>query len=685
MTTSANMKTLLATLAMMPFANATAQQTDNNTALNDTVATIEGQHIEEVQITARKKGITRMKGAVNGQLINKEELFRAACCNLGESFVTNPSVDVNYSDATTGAQQIKLLGLSGKYVQMLTENIPNFRGASIPYSLDYVPGPWMQSIQVSKGNASVRNGYEAMTGQINVEYLKPEADEGITVNMYGSSEGALETNADANLHVNQRLSTELLGHFQNIWNQHDDTGDGFQQMVKVKQYNFQNRWAYLGEKYLFHGGIAALDEERSSGQMTHTHENPQEPLFRIGIKTDRYSAYMKHALVLSHEHNTSMALMASGTMHEMDAHYGRKTYGVNEKNVYAQLMFETDITKMHNISAGASLNYDFLDQHFRLTHDAMAMPQQLTEKETTPGAYAQYTFNYNNVLTAMAGLRIDHSSTYGTFVTPRLHLKWQINDIIGFRASAGKGYRTAHPYAEYNYLMASGRQFTVSDKLKQESAWNYGISAALNIPLGQRTMTVNAEYYYTHFLNQVDADYDTDPSRLIIGNIQGKSYSHTIQADATYEVIRGLSLTAAYRRNIVKAMYGGLMQEKPLQSRYKGLLTASYKTPLGLWQFDATLQLNGGGRMPKPYITTNGTQSWDTTFKAYEQVTAQITRWFRHFSVYVGSENITGFMQKVPVYDAAHPWGSSFDPTLVWAPTDGRMFYAGVRINIDRL
>lgn len=669
----------------MPFAAACAQSAESLSAPADTIATIEGAHLEGVEITSRRKGITRMKGAVNGQLINKEELFKAACCNLGESFVTNPSVDVHYSDAATGAQQIRLLGLSGKYVQMLTENLPDFRGASIPYSLDYVPGPWMQSIQVSKGNASVRNGYEAMTGQINVEYLKPDADEGVTVNLYGSSEGAVETNADANVHINGRLSTELLGHFQNIWNRRDDDGDGFQQMVKVKQYNFQNRWAYLGEKYIFHGGVQVLDEERASGQVTHTRNDTQEPLFRIGIKTDRYSAYMKHALVFNRERNTSMAFMASGSMHETDAFYGRKTYGVNEKNVYAQLIFETDFTGMHNLSVGASLNHDFLDQRFRLTHDATAAQERLVEKETTPGAYAQYTFNYNHLLTAMAGLRIDNSSCYGTFVTPRLHLKWQPNGIVGFRASAGKGYRTAHAFAEYNYLMSSGRQFTVSNDLKQESAWNYGISAALNIPLGQRTMTVNAEYFYTHFGNQVDVDYDADPALLIIGNIKGKSHSHTLQVDATYEVFRGMSVTAAFRRSIVKAMYGGEMTERPLQGRYKGLLTASYKTPLGLWQFDATLQLNGDGRMPRPYILADGTPSWDATFKAYEQVTAQVTRWFRHFSVYVGSENITGFMQKTPVYDAANPWGSTFDPTLVWAPTDGRMFYAGIRINIGRL
>lgn len=671
-------------LVLMPAMAVQAQGSASQAMLADTIETISGQHLDGIVVTQRKKGLTRAKGAVNGQLINKEELFKAACCNLGESFVTNPSVDVNYSDAATGARQIKLLGLSGKYVQMLTENIPDFRGAAMPYSLGYVPGPWMQSIQVSKGNSSVRNGYEAMTGQINVEYQKPEDDQGLVVNLYANDELSTEVNIEGNLHVNKRLSTEILTHF-NHDNCSDDDGDGFQQMPNMRQINLMNRWAYLGDKYIFHGGIHYINETRGSGQMEDMHTESAEPLFRVGINTHRYSAYMKHALVLNREHNTSLALMASATLHDMYSTFGRKMYDVDEKNAFAQLLFETDFTKMHNIALGASLNHDWLNQHVRFTHDLGTTPLKVLEKETVPGAYAQYTFNYNNVLTAMAGVRIDHSSVYGTFVTPRVHVKWQPNGVVGLRASVGKGYRSVHALAEYSYLLSSGRQLAVGSDLKQENAWNYGVSAALNIPIGQRTMTVNADYYYTRFGSQVEVDYDADPTRIVVDNVQGKSFSHTVQVDATYEVLKGLSLTAAYRRSIVKAVYGGVLSEKPLQSRYKGLLTASYKTPLGLWQFDATLQLNGGGRMPKPYVKADGTESWDRTFKAYEQLSVQVTRWFRHFSVYVGSENITNFVQKMPVYNAEHPWSSTFDPTMVWGPTETRKFYVGIRINIGKL
>ena len=296
----------------------------------------------------------------------------------------------------------------------------------------------------------------------------------------------------------------------------------------------------------------------------------------------------------------------------------------------------------------------------------------------------QYTLNINERFVAMAGFRADYSTTHGIFYTPRVHLKCAPSDIVSFRFSAGKGYRTVHALAENNFLLASGRTLVVDD-LKQESAWNFGASAHLNIPLLGRTLKLNAEYYYTHFGNQVLVDYDSDPAQIRITNLDGLSYSHAFQIDATYPVAEGLEVTLAYRLNDVKATYDGQLMEKPLTSRYKGLLTASYKTPLGKWQFDATLQLNGGGRLPQPYTQADGTESWSRTFGAYEQVNAQITRWFRYFSVYIGAENITNVKQKHPILNADKPFSAEFEPTLVWGPISGIMGYAGVRVNIGRI
>ena len=660
------MKFILTSIMMMLYLSAFGQ--DNNSLQTDTM---KSQNLGNVTITSRRAGTRRLAGAINGVVVNREELFKAACCNLGESFTTNPSVDVNYSDAATGAKQIKLLGLSGTYVQMLTENLPNFRGAAAPYALDYVPGPWMSGIQVSKGASSVKNGYESITGQIDVEYLKPDAEEGVTLNLYGNTMSRMDANADANIHLNSRLSTELLAHYQDDYGHHDVNDDGFLDQANVRQWNLQNRWHYRSSNYIFHGGISMMKEKREGGQTEHTsHPSPlTSHLYKIGIETNRYEGYMKHAFILDPEHGTNIAVMTNLSMHQLDANYGHKHYDVNQKNAYAQLLFETNFTKQHSLSAGLSLNHDYL------TRD---------ENETTPGIYAQYTYNLNDKLVAMVGLRADHSSRYGTFVTPRFHLKLTPNEIVSLRLSVGKGYRTVWALAENNYLLASGRTLVV-DNLKQEQAWNTGLSSSFYIPLFGKTLKLNAEYYHTHFNEQAVIDYDSNPTEIRITNLDGKSYSNTLQIDASYPVVKGLELTAAWRWNDVKSTYGGELMEKPLTSRYKGLITASYKTPLGIWQFDATLQLNGGGRMPTPYTLADGTPSWDSRFSAYEQVSAQITRWFRHFSVYIGGENLTGFRQKQPIINAADPWSSTFDPTLVWGPVHGAMFYAGIRINIGRL
>ena len=283
----------------------------------------------------------------------------------------------------------------------------------------------------------------------------------------------------------------------------------------------------------------------------------------------------------------------------------------------------------------------------------------------------------------MAGVRFDHSSLYGNFFTPRFHVKYSPIDAISIRLSAGKGYRTVFGLAEYNYLLASGRNLNIGEDLQQEEAWNYGLSTAFYIPLFGKTLKLNAEYYYTDFRNQAVVDYDANKGFISIYNLIGKSYSHTFQIDASYPLLKGLEITAAYRLNDVKCTYdyGKTLKEKPLTSKYKALFTASYKTPLGLWQFDATVQLNGGGRNPEPYQLADGIQSWSPRFHSFEQVSAQVTRWFRHWSIYVGGENLTGFKQKAPIYGASNPWGSDFEPTLIWGPVEGRMFYAGVRVH----
>ena len=657
---------------LLTFAPVSVNAQVTELADSSNVKTLEGKTVREVTVSAHKSGRAKTSGLGNTDFISSKELLRAACCNLVESFTTNPSVDVNYADAATGAQQIKLLGLSGTYVQMLTENIPNYRGLAAPFSLSYIPGPWMQSIQVSKGASSVKNGYESITGQINVEFKKPQATPWADANLYYNSKGKLEANLGANLQLSDKWSTALLGHYEILDKAHDDNGDGFVDMPKVRQGSLQSRWAWLSDKYIFQASVKGLKEHREGGQIGHHAVGNTHP-YLIDITNERYEAFAKNAFILDAEHATNIALILSGSLHHENAAYGHQQYIADQRNGYASLMFESDFNEHHSLSTGISLNHDYLDEQIRKTD------------ETTPGVYAQYTYKIGEKFTLMAGLRWDHSNIYGGFVTPRMHVKYSPSEVVTLRGSIGKGYRKSHALAENNYLLASGRIIYIDGGLDQEEAWNYGVSAALSIPIGEKKLELNAEYYYTNFLHQTVMDLDSDPHVVYFRNLDGKSYSHTYQIEATYPFFEGFTLTATYRHTDVKCTYNGVLMEKPLTNKYKGLFTASYAPGMGKWQFDVTLQLNGGGRMPTAYTTSNGQPSWNERYKGYEQLSAQVTRFFRHWSIYAGGENLTGFKQKNPIIGANDPWGQNFDSTMIWGPLHGAVFYIGARINWNKL
>lgn len=649
------------------------------------VDTTQWKDLDDFVFTHRKSGKFKDDGPENSFMINRTELSRAACCNLGESFTTNASVDVNYSDPATGAKQIKLLGLSGSYVQLLTENMTNFRGAARPYALRYVPGPWMKSISVSKGCSSVKSGFEAMSGQINVEYLKPQDPSGEAINLYFDSEFKLEANADANFHLSPKLNTEILAHFEDRFMNHDSDGDGFVESPDLRQVNFQNRWNYLGSRYIIHAGFGIINEKSKAGQIgKHSHISEGRHPYVIELNNQRYEAYMKHAVILNKEQNSNIALMAGGSYHGLGASYGYKGYGVDEGNANVSLMYESDFGRIHNLSMGLSYNYDYLNQRVRTENLSEAARKKILEKETTAGAYAQYTFTPFDKLMAMFGIRGDYSSEFGWFATPRFNIRYNPIEMLSLRASAGKGYRSVFGWAEYNYLLASGRRIVV-ENLNQEASWNYGLNATLTFPIGAQTLKLDAEYFYTRFLRQVITDYDANPHILTIGNLRGKSYSHTFQIEGTFESNFGLSVTAAWRLNDVKTTYNEILMEKPLTSRYKALLTASFSTEMDIWQFDATFVVNGGGRMPAPYVTSSGDFSWPERFKAFPQLNLQVTRWFRNFSIYIGGENLTNFRQKNPIIASEDPWSENFDSTMIWGPLHGAMGYVGVRFNFGKL
>lgn len=608
------------------------------------------------------------------QTVTGDDLTKLPCCNLSESFENNASVDVSYADAISGSKQIRMLGLSGIYSQIMVENMPAVRGLSTKYGLSFVPGSWMESIQISKGAATVINGYESATGQINVELKKPENSERLFVNLYTNSELKTEANLTAAIPVTDKISTMFLFFGSNLSRTFDHNNDGFQDMPKTNQFNVLNRWKYNGKSLKSQFGIRAMQDKRHGGQINYLTEGSLDG-GNYGIETDTklYEAFAKLGFTFKRLKNTSVGSQFSGTYHKSDLVFGNKTYSGLQKTFYTNIILETRLKHNHKINVGASYIYDNYDEVY------LKMP--FVRSESVPGIFTQYTYNYNNKLNVIAGIRSDFNSKYGTFITPRLHMKYNISDNLSFRASAGKAYRTANIFAENQAIMASSRKLIISEEFKPEQAWNYGVSITYKKSLPEdKGYSFSGDFYRTDFVNQVIADINSSPTEINFYNLNGKSYANNAQIEASVTPIKRFDILAAFRVSDVKTTVQNELINKPFVNSYRGLLTLSYATRFKKWSFDITNQFIGSSALPSFGLEIAGNIS--TKSPAYYILHAQVTRKFKHFSVYAGGENLTGYKQENPIISADNPFGDTFDASMIWGPVMGRVFYAGVRIYI---
>lgn len=669
--------------------------------------------IDEVQVVQRRKAVTKSRTtAFDTEKIGAEELCKAACCNLSEAFETNASVDVAYSDAATGAKQIRLLGLSGTYVQLIQENTPAVRGLAQNFGLNYIPGPWMSSIQVSKGTSSVINGYEATSGQINVELLKPQTQNPLSLNLMLNSELHAEANLmggweiplhghtheahhhhDSENHHHESLYTGLLAHYEGGFMAMDDNHDSFVDMPKVQNANIANRWFYKHDDYTFQAFVRGLYDRRRGGQMADTIANP----YRIDLNTWRVEGFMKNGYVFDPESGSSVALITAVSYHDMNNLYGLRNWQANQLNAYLNAIYQGnfegqgEVDNDHRLSAGLSVNYDKYNERL-LINDGT----DLSRWEVTPGIFAEYSLKYDEVLSLVAGVRADYSTRYGFFCTPRMNIRYSPFEWWTLRGSVGMGYRSPNVIADNAFILPSSRTIHITDTIGQERAVNAGASMLFHIPLGNKDLQLSAEYYYTHFLNSLIIDMDQDPHAVYIynqTNLPGaKSFAHSAQIEASMEVLRGWTWTAAFRwtdveQTTIDAEGIARLRPKALSNRFKGIISTSYQTPLKKWQFDVTAQFNGVGRMPDgftAYGDLNGGHSNPKPITWYPQLMAQITKYFRTCSLYVGAENMTNFRQDSPIIDSFDPYGPDFDASMVCAPTTGWKVYIGFRYDLEK-
>lgn len=610
------------------------------------------------------------------EIITSKELLKAACCNLAESFTTNASVDIQFQDALTGAKQIQLLGLAGIYTNIMFENIPTLKGVTNTFGLGYVPGPWMTAISVSKGAASVVNGYESITGQINIDYKKPDDIERYYFNLFQSSHFKTDLNANAAVQLSENLSTLLLAHTDFVTKTFDHNHDYFADQPEVKQFNFMNRWNYHSfTGYESQFGIQVINEKRNAGQISESHSGSHAGhLYDINIDTERYELYAKNGYVFSDEPYTSVGLILNGQYQNQNSLFGFREYNSHLRSFYSNLLFETKTEdEVHSVTLGGSYVYDQYDEKFNGIN--------YFRKESRPGIFAEYNYSPIPQLAVVPGARVDFHNLYGTLFTPRIHVKYGLDDNTTFRVSAGKGYRSVNLLAENLNYLASSREFIVINNPTFEEGWNYGFNLTRYFSIINRELRITADYYRTDFIKQTVVDIDSDVRQVRFYDLDGKSYSNNYQIEIAYELFERLDLMTAFRYSDVKTQYGDQLLTKPLASRYKGLLTLSYATEEREWLFDTSFLLNGDGRVPSTKENPVEYQRAET-FSEFMNINAQVTKKIDIIDLYFGVENLLDFKQDNPIIASDDPFGEYFDASLVWGPIDGRKFYLGVRLSV---
>lgn len=662
-------------VSLVGFVNDTVTITENKLIVVQLKKLVE---LSEVEVAGKKEslGLSTVQ-TLNTEKITEVELLKAACCNLSEAFETNPVINVAYKDAVTGAKEIQLLGLSGIYSQMLTENIPNMQGVAGIYGLTFIPGPWMESIQLTKGSGSVLNGYESTTGLINVEFKKSNENKvpRFYLNVFGDEHQSTEVNTFYKYAISKKTSTMLLAHGRYMQHTEDRNNDHFVDLPANKQINLYNRWQFqFGNRVEAQFGVKYLYDVSDGGEMNHDDGgiHTQMLSYKTNVTTERAEVYAKVGIVYPKRPQMSIGNILQSTYHDMNSFFGSKKYSGLEKTFYYQGIFQNYFFKLnHEYKVGFTYKFNQVDQTYNLAPFGLV--------ENIPGVFLEYTYSYKDKFKLIAGVRDDYHFDDGWVVIPRLHMKYNFSDNSVVRMSVGQSYRRPYVFADHIAVFATDRQLIIDERINAERALNYGINYTLKFNQKHRPMSINADLYRTEFSEQLITDMYSDNTAIHFYNLSGTSYSNSVQFSYNVEVADHLDLRLAFKADDVKATYKGELREVPLVTKSRGLMNLAYDWKKRHWKFDYTLVWEGKKKLQNLPDGSGQIKDYSPEFVI---MNAQVTKEFKRIAFYAGAENFLDFRQTDPIIGADNPFSTEFDATNVWGPISGRRIYAGLRFTI---
>ncbi|HYC28597.1 MAG TPA: TonB-dependent receptor, partial [Chitinophagaceae bacterium] len=493
--------------------------------------------------------------------------------------------------------------------------------------------PWMESISISKGATSVRNGHESITGAISIDYKKPFETDKLYADIFLNHMGRTELNVVSGGKLNEKWSGMLFtnaGFFRTRMDRNDDT---FIDDPLYQQYSAFNRWHFQNDHAEAQIGARFLYDNREAGQVGHNIETLHHP-YKINIKSTHAEAFLKNGYFFADKPDQSVGYQVDGSWHRQEALYGAREYNGTQGSLFGNVIFQTVFNNPnHGWVSGASGKFDRFRETFAGT--------DYNKEEWSAGLYAEYTYKHLEKITIMAGIRGDYHNKAGIQLTPKVHMRFVPWKNGTLRLSAGRGFRTANIFAENTPLLASSRVLVIEQELEPEVAWNTGISFHQKFNVGGRESSFAVDYYRTDFVNQVVTDVEGGNNTFRVYNLDGRSYSNSFQAELNMEAAPGFIVKTAYKLDDVRVTIDRNLLQKPFLPRHSGLLALTYETQDQRWQFDAHTSLHGQHRLPASFEGSKSTFS-----PIYATLNAQITFRRKGWEVYAGAENITNYTQK---------------------------------------
>lgn len=632
------------------------------------------QLLPEVVASAKKSShsISRLN-TLHVEYIGEGELRKAACCNLSESFETNASVDVNITDAVSGAKKIQMMGLDGVYTQIQLENIPFFRGLESAFGLNSMPGTWIESMQVTKGTGTVVNGYESMAGLINLEVKKPQSMEKLFVNGYVNGRGRSEINVHAGLKLNDKWSTGFFVHGAINPLEIDYNKDGFKDIPTGYNLALMNRYHYQGKKMEAQIGVNAYVDSKEGGQLS-DRKDLNAQFYGVNIDSRHISLFAKTGFFLK-KPGHSIGVVYNAKYQTLSAQFGDRKFNGTETRGYINAIYDGIIGNTnHKYKLGVSGVVSNIEQELDSLDD--------NRLEIVPGVFGEYTYTGLRI-SVVGGVRADYHNLFGFQFSPRLHTKFIITEYTDLRITGGKGWRVPNYMIDNVSLLANSKPWILNGEIKPEVSWNFGGSIVQRFKLGKRTASISVDYYHTLFENQMIVDRDAAQGAIEFGNLNGRSFSHALQTEVSLPISKTVELRLAYKYLEVKAEFGGELQQKVMVPNHRGFLNLGYKTRNKRWEFDLTASVFGEARLPV-VMMPDGNLTTKNRSEVYPMLSAQVTHKYKNWDFYIGGENLTNYTQKNPIIDAENPFSNDFDATRIWAPVIGINVYAGFRYSLKK-